>query len=105
LSLWRAARNRDRQAIKNPRKGAGFKKISCDSLDSGNVGSRRAFGTVSDFKLYTLAFGKGFETVADNGGEMNENVFAAIFRGDETEAFGFIKPLNATFNLGHQTYL
>ena len=36
---------------------------------------------------------------------MNENVLAAIFWGNEAETFGLIEPLNATFNLRHQTYL
>lgn len=75
------------------------------AADSSNVSGRWAFGTVRDFKFYTLAFSKRFETVANDGREVNENVLATIFRSNETEAFGFIKPLNATFNLRHQTYL
>ena len=74
-------------------------------LDSDNISSRWAFGTVRDFKFYTLAFSKSFETIASDGWEMNENVLAAIFWGNEAETFGLIEPLNATFNLRHQTYL
>ena len=36
---------------------------------------------------------------------MYEYIFAAIFRSNETESFGFIKPLNVTFNLRYQNYL
>ncbi len=36
---------------------------------------------------------------------MYEHVFAAVFRSNETESFGLIKPLNVTFNLRHQNYL
>jgi hypothetical protein len=90
---------------KKPAHGAGFNNFGYCSLDSDNVSSRWPFGTVRDFKFYTLAFSKSFETIASDGREVNENVFATIFWSNETETFRFIKPLNATFNLRHQTYL
>jgi len=75
------------------------------NLDRHYVSSRRAFGTVSDFKLYALTFSQSFETIALDCREVYEHVFAAIFRSNETESFGLIKPLNVTFNLRHQNYL
>ena len=48
---------------------------------------------------------KSFETIALDRREVYEHVFAAIFRSNETESFGLIKPLNVTFNLRHQNYL
>ncbi|KKF38082.1 hypothetical protein SY86_00705 [Erwinia tracheiphila] len=89
---------------KKPAIGAGFKILS-DNLNSGNVSSRWAFGTVGDFELYTLTFSQSFETVALDGREVYEHVFATIFRSNETESFGLIKPLNATFDLRHLYYL
>ncbi len=80
-------------------------RILSDNLNSGNVSSRWAFGAVCDFELYALTFSQSFETVALDGREVYEHVFATIFRSNETESFGLIKPLNATFNLGHQYYL
>jgi len=73
-------------------------------LQSDDVSSRRAFGTVSDFKLNALTFSQGFETIALDCREVYEHVFAAIFRSNETESFGFIKPLNVTFNLRHENW-
>jgi hypothetical protein len=80
-------------------------KILSDNLNSGNVSSRWAFGTVGDFELYALTFSQSFETIALDGREVNEHVFATIFRSNETESFGLIKPLNATFDLRHLYYL
>jgi len=75
------------------------------NLQSSYVCSRRAFGTVSDFELYTLTFSQSFETIGLDSGEVYEYIFATIFRSNETESFGLIKPLNVTFNLRHQNYL
>src|SRR5699024_4398788 len=72
---------------------------------SDYVCSRRAFGTVSDFELYALTFSKSFKTISLDCREVYEHVFAAVFRSNETESFGLIKPLNVTFNLRHQNYL
>ena len=77
---------------------------SATQLDSSNVSGRWALAPFV-ISNSTLAFSKRFETVANDGREVNENVLATIFRSNGTEAFGFIKPLNATFNLRHQTYL
>ncbi len=41
-------------------------------LDSDNISSRWPFGTVRDFKFYTLAFSKRFETIASDGRKMNK---------------------------------
>jgi len=80
-------------------------KILSDNLNSGNVSSRWAFGTVGDFELYALTFSQSFETIALDGREVYEHVFATIFRSNETESLGLIKPLNATFDLRHLYYL
>jgi hypothetical protein len=95
-----AANNRQ----KNPRL-AGFYILLTRCLQSDYVCSRRAFGTVSDFELYALTFSQSFETVGLDCREVYEYIFAAIFRSNETESFGLIKPLNVTFNLRHQNYL
>jgi len=92
------------KAKKNPSL-TGFCILLSKCLDRHYVCSRWAFGTVSDFELYTLAFGQSFETVGLDCREVYEYIFAAIFRSNETKAFGLIKPLNVTFNLRHQYYL
>ena len=84
---------------------AGFYILLTRCLQSDYVCSRRAFGTVSDFELYALTFSQSFETVGLDCREVYEYIFAAIFRSNETESFGLIKPLNVTFNLRHQNYL
>lgn len=84
---------------------AGFYILLTRCLQSDDVCSRRAFGTVSDFELYALTFSQSFETVGLDCREVYEYIFAAIFRSNETESFGLIKPLNVTFNLRHQNYL
>ncbi len=98
-----AAKSERRQAKK--RLLAGFYILLTRCLQSDDVCSRRAFGTVSDFELYALTFSQSFETVGLDCREVYEYIFAAIFRSNETESFGLIKPLNVTFNLRHQNYL
>ncbi len=51
----------DRQ--KKTRLLAGFYILLTRCLQSDDVCSRRAFGTVSDFELYALTFSQSFETV------------------------------------------
>jgi hypothetical protein len=43
-----------------------------------------------------LAFFQGFEAVHIDCGEVREQVFATIVRGDEAEAFSVIEPLDGT---------
>ena len=71
----------------------------------GGLTTFSTFCTVSDFELYALTFSQSFETVGLDCREVYEYIFAAIFRSNETESFGLIKPLNVTFNLRHQNYL
>ncbi len=62
------------------------------NLDRHYVSSRRAFGTVSDFKLYALTFSQSFETIALDCREVYEYIFAAVVRSDEAETFVRVEP-------------
>jgi hypothetical protein len=58
----------------------------------------RAFLALSDLKLNLLSFSQRLEAGALNRGMMDENVLAAIFRADETEALAVVKPLDGACN-------
>jgi len=60
------------------------------------IRSSRAFIAAYDDKFDFLTFKKCFEVLSLKGREMHENIFAAIYRGDKTKAFIFLKPLNQT---------
>jgi hypothetical protein len=60
-----------------------------------NVCGLKTFGALGDVEGNFVTFGKGFETVALDGGEMYENVFAT-FLLNETETFCVVKPFNLT---------
>ena len=51
---------------------------------------------ILDFELNVLAFSQGFEAVTLDCREVYEHVFAAVSRGDETETFRLVEPLNLT---------
>jgi len=75
-------------------------------LQASNVGSSRAFLALLDGELNALTFFQGFETVGLDGGEVNEHVFAAVSRGDETEAFLSVEELYGTSHfVGHDNFL
>jgi len=60
-----------------------------------DVGSLRTLGALFNIELDLLSFLQVTETIALNGGEMDENVLAA-FALDEAEALVTIKPLDGT---------
>jgi len=64
-----------------------------DGLDAAGLG---AFLTLGHFELNALVLGQGAETLGVDLAEMREEVFAAVVRLDETEAFGFVEPLHDT---------
>jgi hypothetical protein len=79
--------------------------LAAESLNSDDVGCGRATLAVLDGKLNLLAFRQSFETIADDCGEMHENVLGTISRGDKTETFAFVKPFNVTSDLAHLSFL
>ena len=62
-------------------------KASWLELQTNYVGSSRAFLALLDGELNALTFVQGFEAGGLDSGEVYEHVFAAVSRGDETEAF------------------
>lgn len=64
-----------------------------DSLD---VRGLLAFRTLGHIEGDFLAFFQGFEAAHRNRGEVSEQIFATIFRSDEAEALGVVKPLDGT---------
>ena len=73
-------------------------KFVRDRLDGCNVSSARSFLTVTYFKLNRLSIVKrSVSASAFDFGMMNEEIFAAVFRGDETITFFGVEPLYCTF--------
>jgi hypothetical protein len=72
---------------------------ACDGSKLGlelyNVGCFRAFRRVDNVELNLLAFGQRLKAAVLNVAEMNEHV-AAFFTGNESKAFGIIKPFYST---------
>ncbi len=66
---------------------------SAYALHLGYVLGSRAFLTLLNLEGHHVAIGEGFVSFADDCGVMNENVRAAVIRGDEAEALLFIEPL------------
>src|SRR6185295_16579149 len=62
-------------------------------LDLGDVAGLRALGAVDDFELHGLALFERTESVALNGGIVNENVTAAVPL-NEPVALGVVEPLD-----------
>ena len=81
-----------------------FWLVSAATSDSHHVFGLWAFLAVGDGEFDFLAVGKGFETVALDGAEVNEDVGAA-FLLDETIPFGFIEPFDGTGDCRHRYYL
>lgn len=65
-------------------------------LRRSDVRRLRAFRTLLHGKGDSLTFRQCLETVRLDGAVVNEHVRAAVFLGDETETFRFVKPLNST---------
>ena len=62
-------------------------------LDLGDVAGLRALGTINDLELYCLTFLERPESVALNGGVVDEDITASIAL-DEPVAFGVVEPLD-----------
>jgi hypothetical protein len=62
-----------------------------DQLESLNVLSLPALGSLDDVELNALTFLERTEAVALDGGVMHEDV-VAIFAADKSEALGIVKP-------------
>ena len=79
--------------------------MAAQSLNSNDVGCGWATLAVLDGELNLLAFSQGLETIANDSGKMNENVFRAVGRRDEAETFAFVEPFNVTSDLAHLCFL
>ena len=71
-------------------------------LDPGHVSSLQAFRAFDYVERYPIAFNKGFEPVAGDGGEMAKYVFAA-FLLKKTKTLAVVKPFYST--VYHVVYL
>src|SRR5438093_5974285 len=65
------------------------------SLEHLHVLCLKALGAFHDVELYPLTFLQATETVAADGREMHENVFASL-TADEAEALGVVKPFHCS---------
>jgi len=64
------------------------------SLDDFDVLSLGTFVTFDDFKLYSLTFAQGSETLSIDRREVYENIFFAVISGDKAIAFFAVEPLD-----------
>jgi hypothetical protein len=64
-------------------------------LHHDNVAGLRTLGALFNIELDLLAFLQVAETIALNGGEMDENVLST-FAFDEAEALVTVEPFNCT---------
>ena len=69
--------------------------LSCQALERDYILRLGAFLAVRHSEFDLLAVGKGFEAIALDGAEMNEDI-GAIFTLDKAESLGFVKPFNST---------
>ena len=60
-------------------------------LDSSYVRGLKPFRTLGYFKRYSIAFNKGFKSVARDCGEMTKYIFA-IFLLQKTKTLAVVKP-------------
>ena len=72
----------------------GFCFAAIRSLGALDVGSLLALGALHDIEGNFLTFLQRLETIHVDGGEMSEEVFAAIIRSDKAKTLGIIKPLD-----------
>jgi hypothetical protein len=70
--------------------------LKSDSLKGFDVCCLKALGAALHFELDFLPFLQRLESGHLDRGVMREQVFAALGRGDEAEAFGVIEPLYGT---------
>ena len=71
-------------------------------LDPCHVRGLQAFRTLDYVERNPIAFNKGFEPVAGDGGEMTKNIFAALLL-KKTKTLAVIKPFYRT--IYHVSYL
>jgi len=61
-----------------------------------NIGSLLAFRALRDFERNLLTFFESLEAVHLDCGKVGEQIFTAVIRSDESEAFRIVKPLDGT---------
>jgi hypothetical protein len=77
---------------------------SGEALDRDNILCLGALLAVRDSEFDLLAVGKGFETIALDGAEMDKDI-RTIFTLDEAETLALVKPFNSASCCGHISYL
>src|ERR1700722_8833221 len=92
----RASRNLGDAPFKVKREagGAGWKS-GLVLLDLGDVGGLKTLGSLHHLEVDLLALGERLESVALDGGEVNENVLATLLL-DEPEPLRIVEPLHAS---------
>jgi hypothetical protein len=71
-------------------------KISGKSGGALNVRGLLAFRPLRDIERNLLAFFQRLEAIHRDGGEMREEIFAAIIGSNKAETFGIVEPLDST---------
>ena len=66
-------------------------------LDLLHGTGRRTLRALLNGKFDAIAFGEGAETIADDGGLVDENVLGTRLRRNEAEALGIVEPLDGAF--------
>ena len=73
-----------------------YKLYRYDLLENANVLSLGAFGSVYNTKLDSLVFFQTFETVADDGAIVNEDILLTTLAGNKPITFFAIEPFNGS---------
>jgi hypothetical protein len=83
---------------KGPARGGADVAILIDllSLGGNDVGRAQALLAALGSERHFLTFRQGFETVALNGGVMDEDIRAAVSRADKSKTFTIVKPFDDT---------
>src|SRR3990170_3019143 len=63
------------------------------SLEFYHISRLGALGSIDNIKTHRLTFGKGLESLILNVSIVHKHI-SAVFFADESEALGFIEPLN-----------
>lgn len=87
--------DRNFRNTKAPEVPGAFVFAGDELLHSGHVCSLEAFRPLGDFKRYSIAFSKGFESVTRNGGKMTKHVFT-IFLLKKTKPLTVVEPFYRT---------
>ena len=64
-----------------------------------------ALGSLADIEFDLLALRKGLESLSGDAGVMDEKVFSAILRGDESIPLAVIEPFDGSCLFGHDVLL